>query len=78
MYYSNFEEEFRNFWTNSSYDCILAGLGLLPDAPSPRLAHMPRATETVGEVFSAIKAKQQHLLETLPSCYEFLKQQHGR
>jgi flavin-dependent dehydrogenase len=78
LYYGNFEEEFRNFWNNSNYYCVLAGLGLEPDAPSPRLAHMPRATETVAEVFQAVKAKQQQLLEELPGCYEYLKQQHDR
>ncbi|EUA91493.1 tryptophan halogenase family protein [Mycobacterium ulcerans str. Harvey] len=26
-YYSNFDAEFENFWTNGSYYCIFAGLG---------------------------------------------------
>lgn len=78
LYYGNFEEEFRNFWNNSNYYCVLAGLGLEPDFPSPRLAHMPKATETVAEVFHAVKAKQQQLLEKLPSCYDYLNQQHDR
>nr|6P00_A Chain A, Flavin-dependent tryptophan halogenase RebH [Lentzea aerocolonigenes]6P00_B Chain B, Flavin-dependent tryptophan halogenase RebH [Lentzea aerocolonigenes] len=78
LYWGNFEEEFRNLWNNSSYYCVLAGLGLVPDAPSPRLAHMPRATESVDEVFGAVKDQQRNLLETLPSLHEFLRQQHGR
>lgn len=28
-YYTNFEAEFHNFWTNGSYYCILAGMGCL-------------------------------------------------
>jgi tryptophan halogenase len=77
-YYGNFEEEFRNFWNNSNYYCVLAGLGLLPERPLPRLAHLPHATTTVAGVFRSVKAKQRQLLETLPSCYDFLRQQHGR
>jgi Tryptophan halogenase len=76
LYYSNFEEEFRNFWNNSNYYCVLAGLGLVPDAPSPRVTHMPSAIESVEEVFASIKAEQSRLLAELPSCHEFLKQQH--
>ena len=29
-YYGNFECEFRNFWTNSNFYCIFAGMGWLP------------------------------------------------
>lgn len=77
-YYGNFEEEFRNFWNNSNYYCVLAGLGVVPDAPLPLLEHMPEATRTVEPVFDDIKRQRERLLDELPSTYEFLLRQHGR
>jgi hypothetical protein len=77
-YYSNFEEEFRNFWNNSNYYCVLAGLGYLPAKPLPRLAHMPGARRGAEEVFSQIKHDQQVLLDSVPATRELLRhQQHG-
>ena len=77
-YYGNFEAEFGNFWTNSNYYCIFAGLGLLPDQPLPALAHKPESIEGAELTFSDVKQKQQHLLKTLPTNYEYLRQLHGR
>jgi tryptophan 6-halogenase len=77
-YYENFEAEFRNFWTNSSYYCIFAGLDVLPDHPLPALAFRPEAMEGAEPVFAQIKQKQAELLETLPSAYEYLRELHGR
>jgi tryptophan halogenase len=77
-YYGNFEAEFRNFWTNGSYYCIFAGLGLLPDRPLPSLAHRPESVDAAPELFAKVKAEQQHLVSTLPSTYEYLRQLHGK
>lgn len=41
-YYTNFEAELQNFWTNGSFYCILAGLGSHPDRILPR-SGMPSA-----------------------------------
>ncbi|MFB6557556.1 tryptophan halogenase family protein [Streptomyces sp. NPDC056400] len=76
-YYGNFEAEFRNFWTNGSYYCIFAGLGLEPDAPLPSLAHRPDSVAAAEPLFDAVKRQQQNLLETLPSAYDYLRQLHG-
>jgi tryptophan halogenase len=76
-YYGNFDAEFRNFWTNGSYYCMFAGLGLLPDAPLPTLAHRPRSVEGAEPLFAEVKNKERHLLETLPSTYDYLRQLHG-
>nr|AHE14538.1 RebH-like halogenase [uncultured bacterium] len=78
VYYGNFEEEFRNFWNNSNYYCVLAGLGVVPTSATPRLHHMPASVEGVEKVFQDVKRRQRSLLETLPTCYEFLRAQHGR
>lgn len=76
-YYGNFEAEFRNFWTNGSYYCVFAGMGVLPDAPLPSLAHRPESVSGADELFETVKRQQQNLLETLPSQYEYLKHLHG-
>ncbi|QKW32552.1 tryptophan 7-halogenase (plasmid) [Nocardiopsis flavescens] len=77
IYYGNFEEEFRNFWNNSNYFCVLAGLGKIPDAPMPRLSHLPQALESVGSVYNRVRQEERRLLDSLPTLHEFLKQQHG-
>ena len=77
-YYGSFEAEFKNFWTNGSYYCIFAGLGLLPDQTMPALAHRPTAVEGARPHFEEIKRLQAELAATLPSNYEYLKQLHRR
>jgi tryptophan 6-halogenase len=76
-YYGNFEAEFRNFWNNSNYYCIFAGLGMLPDHTLPALAARPDQIEAAEKVFAGIKEKQAELLNSLPTNYEFLQQLHG-
>ncbi len=75
-YYSNFEEEFRNFWNNSNYYCVFAGLGYLPERALPRLAHMPDACRGAEEVFSRIKWDQRALLDSVPTTRELLRHQY--
>ncbi|MCK9922452.1 tryptophan 7-halogenase [Frankia sp. AgPm24] len=76
-YYSNFEAEFRNYWTNSSYYCIFAGLDVLPDHPLPSMAFRPEAAEGAELVFDEIKRKQAELATILPTAYEYLRTLHG-
>lgn len=76
-YYANFDAEFRNFWNNSNYYCIFAGLGFVPDHPLPALVSRPDIIEAAEPVFADIKTKQRQLLDTLPSTYEYLRQLHG-
>lgn len=75
-YYHNFEIEFRNFWTNSNYYCILAGLGLLPDRPAAILEHKADALASVDRQFQDIARQQRHLRETAPSNLAVLRQLH--
>lgn len=77
-YYGNFEAEFRNFWTNGSYCCIFAGLGLVPDRPLPLLQYKTKSVEQAETLFADVKRQQQELLDTLPTCYEYLQRLHGR
>jgi tryptophan halogenase len=76
-YYSNFEAEFRNFWTNGSYYCILAGMGWEPEQPLPSIRYRRPSLEQAEEIFRTIKQKQAELRKTLPTNYAFLKQLHG-
>lgn len=77
-YYGNFEAEFRNFWNNSNYYCIFAGLGFLPDHSLPELAYRPTSVQSARPLFENIKRQQQELLNTLPTNYEYLCQLHGQ
>jgi tryptophan halogenase len=77
-YYGNFEAEFRNFWTNGSYYCILAGLGLVPDSAPPVLEHRTESLKGAEKLFLKVREEQAELVRTLPTNYQFLKQLHGR
>lgn len=77
-YYGNLEEEFRNFWPISSYYCIFAGLGVLPDRPLPRLRHMPDSVARAEEHFADVRDKQRDLVASLPSTVEYLRQIHHK
>ncbi|CAL9327152.1 tryptophan halogenase family protein [Streptomyces sp. SudanB182_2057] len=77
-YYGNFDAEFRNYWTNSSYYCIFAGLDALPDHPLPSMAFRPEASEGAERIFAEIKEKQATLLRELPTTYDHLRALHGR
>jgi tryptophan halogenase len=76
-YYSNFEAEFRNFWNNSNYYCIFAGLGFTPEHPYPALTYRPDMVASAEPVFEQIKKRQSELVETLPTTHEYLRQLHG-
>lgn len=76
-YYNSFEIEFRNFWTNSSYYCILSGMGWMPDAPLPSLRYDPARLAAAEEVFRRTRQQSESLLATLPTNYEFLTTLHG-
>lgn len=77
-YYGNLENEFRNFWTNGSYYCILAGLGLLPDHPLPALMYKPDSIRAADATFKRISDEQRELVRSLPSNYEFLRRLHNK
>ncbi|HEY2839084.1 MAG TPA: tryptophan halogenase family protein [Pirellulales bacterium] len=76
-YYGSFEAEFRNFWTNGSYYCILAGLGYLPDQPLPLLTHKSNSVAKAEELFARVKQQQRELLQALPSNFDYLRRLHG-
>ncbi|WP_437490660.1 tryptophan halogenase family protein [Sorangium sp. So ce1014] len=77
-YYGNFEAEFRSFWTNGNYYAIFAGLGLLPERPMPALTYKTASIGEAEAVFARVAQQQRHLLSTLPSNYQLLRQIHGQ
>ena len=76
-YYNNFDYEFRNYWPNSSYYCILTGMGVLPERICPLVEHNPGAIEKAEGIFAEIRRRADHLLVTLPSTFEYLNMLHG-
>jgi tryptophan 6-halogenase len=77
-YYTNFDAEFHNFWQNSNYYCIFAGLGVMPDKVLPELAHRPGARQSAQAVFDGIKRRRSQLAAEMPTTYQYLRQFHGR
>lgn len=78
QYYDNFDAEFRNFWNNSNYYCIFAGLGEVPDHVYPPLMYRADRVESAEQVFDRIRKTQRELLGSLPSHYEALRLLHSK
>ncbi|MGB7416347.1 MAG: tryptophan halogenase family protein [Thermosynechococcaceae cyanobacterium] len=76
-YYSAFDFEFENFWSNSNYYCVLAGMGVYPEQSPPLLAHNPLAIQQAEQVFANIRLKSKTLALQLPSTYDALKSLHS-
>jgi hypothetical protein len=77
-YYTNFDIEFDNFWTNGSYYSIFAGLGVLPERPFPLLTYKTAPLEAAEPFFATIKREQKSLVSSLPTCYQFLLKLHRK
>jgi len=76
-YYGNFEAEFRNFWTNGSYYCIFAGMGVRPDQALPALTYKPQSVDAAEELFARVRQQQEDLVRSLPTNYDYLRKLHG-
>ncbi|MFC5743621.1 tryptophan halogenase family protein [Dyella tabacisoli] len=76
-YYENFETEFRNFWTNSSYYCIFSGMGWMPKAPLAKLRYSPASLSKAQQSFTDLQHQTAELKTKLPSCHEYLQTLHG-
>ena len=77
IYYGHFDVEFKNFWTNGSYYCILSGLGRQPRNVLPLIAYRPENHARAEQLFANIRTKTDHLKQITPTNYEFLKRLHG-
>jgi len=70
--YASFEAGFDRFWTNSNYQCVLAGVGYLPEKHLPLLNHRTDIIEESEPIFEDIKRRSGKLAAELPSQYEYL------
>ncbi len=69
-----FDASFDRFWTNSNYVAILAGMGVLPEAPMPLLRFLPDAVRKAEAVFADIEQTTARLLAELPPHADYLAQ----
>jgi tryptophan 6-halogenase len=76
-YYGNFDNEFRNFWTNGSYYAIFAGLGHRPGTALPALSYKPESIRAAESLFDQVRRDGEALVDTLPTNYEYLRELHG-
>jgi tryptophan 7-halogenase len=75
-YYRKFEAEFKNYWTNGSYYCILAGLGREPRHTLPLLAYRSDKQEKAELLFANIRSRAAEATRRTPTNYEFLRRLH--
>ena len=75
-YYGHFEVEFKNYWTNGSYYCILSGLGRQPKHCLPILGYRPENHAKAEQLFANVRTRANELKQNLPTNYEFLRRLH--
>ncbi len=76
-YYGHFEVEFKNYWTNGSYYCILAGLGREPKHTLPMLSYRPENMARAELLFKKVQARAAEIKARTPTNYEYLRRLHG-
>lgn len=76
-YDGNFDVEFKNFWTNSSFYCIFSGLGLVPEHAYPRIRYSDDSRRKADQMFQSIKQEAVDLKAKLPTNHQFLRHLHG-
>lgn len=72
--YASFEAGFDRFWTNSNYQCVLAGVEYLPEGYMPLLDHRDDIRKEAEKIFSDIALRSDLLVNQLPTQYEYLNQ----
>ena len=70
-YYSDFDYEFRNFWTEGSYYAVLTGMGVYPEQVHESLRGGVEP-EVVGSLFTSVERHAATAVEALPSHRDFL------
>jgi tryptophan 7-halogenase len=77
-YYTSFEVEFKNYWTNGSYYCIWAGLGREPKHALPLLVYRSDSQAKAEQLFAKIKSRAAEAKMKTSTNYEFLARLHRR
>lgn len=75
--YTSFAAQFENFWTNSNYQCILCGVGRLPETTLPLLNYRPDIMQKGEAVLRKIANTSEQLAAELPTHYEYLTRLYG-
>lgn len=73
--YPTFKSLFQNFWTETNYQCILAGVGYLPNNPYPLLNYRDDIMSKGEALFENIAKRAKELRAILPDHYQYLKKQ---
>ena len=71
-YYGNFDLEFSNFWTNSNYYCMFAGLNWVPEKSNPKLIYHDEWMKQALAEFRSLKLEEEALSAILPTTYDYL------
>lgn len=73
--YYNFKSQFQNYWTEANYQSILCGVGYMPNNPYPLLDYRDDIMSAGEVLFANIEKQADKLKKTLPTHYQYLKQQ---
>lgn len=73
--YPTFKSLFQNFWTETNYQCILCGVGYLPNNPYPLLNYRDDILKAGAMEFQKIEKRAAEFKNILPTHYEYLKMQ---
>ncbi len=73
--YPTFKSLFQNFWTETNYQCILCGVGYLPNNPYPILNYRQDIMDAGEVMFQHTEKRANELKKILPTHYAFLKMQ---
>ena len=73
--YPTFKSLFQNFWTETNYQCILCGVGYLPNNPYPLLNYREDIMTIGKQLLQQITKRQKELMKILPTHYEYLTHQ---
>ena len=76
--YASFQAGFDRFWTNSNYQCVLGGVGYLPDKYLPLLDHRPDILTESERIFKDIELRSKRFVRELPTQYEYLSYTYSR
>jgi tryptophan halogenase len=68
----------KNFWNNTNYWCMFAGLGHLPEQVLPALQYKPASVASAEAVFADVPRRAAEQLAELPTTYDILRTLHGK
>ncbi|OGT26210.1 MAG: hypothetical protein A3I77_06195 [Gammaproteobacteria bacterium RIFCSPLOWO2_02_FULL_42_14] len=76
--YPTFKSLFQNFWTETNYQCILCGVGYLPNNSYPLLDYRQDVLDAGKMLFQQISKRAKELKKILPDQRVYLKSLHDK